>query len=108
MPLVTSSTARRLAGRASWAVSLVPALRSFIGALWTVADEMRGGAMKGGEARENTGDIPLPGGGAHGWGEVDPWVAPLDTRARWRGKIGAGELGRATDVCTRIMADASP
>lgn len=111
-PLAPLGTVSRIAGRATWAMGLVPVLRSFIDSLWVAVTELRARARGGiaGGKRLKT----LPGN------EPAIETSRIRTSLLWlraflRRRIGTGELGRSVDVETyygrekvRITTDASP
>jgi hypothetical protein len=113
-PLIKRSALRRIAGRAAWAMGLVPTMRSFIDSLWAVAAEL---VDQKGPAR--------PGRGLHAkylGRDREPAVetARVIVALRWlraflARSVGAGELGRTVDFrdwfakpAILITCDASP
>lgn len=112
--LAALSMVSRLAGRATWAMGLVPLLRSFIDGLWSVAAELRGQARRGDQGAGSRHRKTL--------GRNEPAVETMRARMSllWvreflRRRIGAGELGRSVDIHEwhggphiRITTDVSP
>ena len=111
-PLVGLGTLRRIAGRAAWAMGLVPTLRSFLDALWTVAAELQQ------KSRDDEPHKKLRKKGVRGEPAVETsrvLVSLAWLRAFLQRAVGVGELGRTVDTriwmqgpTLRITCDASP
>lgn len=109
-PLVSLGAVRRLAGRTAWAVGLVPAMRSFTDALWSVSAELAERARRGDQRGKFLGGGREPAAGTSRIRLALLWV-----RAFLRRKVGDQKLGRTVDARVwangpnaRITSDASP
>ena len=112
-PLVKLSVVRRIAGRASWAMGLVPVLRSFLDSLWAVGAELAAQVNPKGSGKAKGRSLRAGGEPVAETSRI--MISLLWLRAFLARLVGTGELGRTIDTrvwmqgpTLRITCDASP